>query len=221
RPQDEGVHAVVEFFDAVAEAAAEHDIVGCAEAESVLAGNVEGLQPFVQAGGGPLDAVVIALQLEARSLRELSGPAAEDVAAIALDAIKKIIAEEIALKRDRIAVALPVGAETGLSRLPVVVGGAARGEAGLAHARAAPVAAIGRLVVDPAAVAQGADAIAVADLGAQQSSLGLAGMPGDDIDDAIESVGTVERAARPADHLDAVDILDHHLMLVPEYAGMQ
>ena len=47
--------------------------------------------------------------------------------------------------------------------------------------------------------------VAVADV---EAALPLARGLGDDVDDAVESVGAVERGARPADDLDALDVLD-------------
>jgi len=41
----------------------------------------------------------------------------------------------------------------------------------------------------------------------------------DDVDDAHERVGPVERGARPRDHLDALDVFEHHLLRVPQHAG--
>jgi hypothetical protein len=47
------------------------------------------------------------------------------------------------------------------------------------------------------------------------------GTLGDDVDDAVDGIGAPEGAARAADHLDAVDILEERVLHVPEDAGME
>lgn len=51
------------------------------------------------------------------------------------------------------------------------------------------------------------------------SALGLVGRVGDDIDDAIDGIGTPQGATRPADDLDAVDVVEEQILILPEDAG--
>ena len=43
----------------------------------------------------------------------------------------------------------------------------------------------------------------------------------DDVDDAVDGVGAPERGARPANHLDAIDVAENVVLHVPEDAGEQ
>ena len=44
---------------------------------------------------------------------------------------------------------------------------------------------------------------------------------GDDVDDAIDGIGSPQRRTRTADHLDTLDILQHQILLAPEDSGEQ
>src|SRR5260370_22293303 len=43
------------------------------------------------------------------------------------------------------------------------------------------------------------------------------GVLGDDVDDAVHGIGAPDRATRSADDLDALDVLQRHVLLVPEH----
>ena len=85
------------------------------------------------------------------------------------------------------------------ARQVVVPGGDPVGE--LLVATAGVQAAVRRVVV------------AVADV---EAAAALAGLLGDDVDDAVERVGAVERRARTADDLDALDVLRADRERLPE-----
>src|SRR5690606_14735252 len=55
----------------------------------------------------------------------------------------------------------------------------------------------------------------------QQSPLRLRRRTGSDIDDAVNSVGAPERGAGAADHFNALHILQHQVLSVPENPGKQ
>ena len=52
-----------------------------------------------------------------------------------------------------------------------------------------------------------------------QASTGFGRSLGHDVDDAVDGVGAPHRTARPADHLDAGNIVDEHVLTVPEHTG--
>jgi len=54
-----------------------------------------------------------------------------------------------------------------------------------------------------------------------QRAFGVAGAAGDDVDDAVDRVGAPQGTARSANHLDALHILDEHILRFPEYAGKE
>jgi hypothetical protein len=83
-----------------------------------------------------------------------------------------------------------------------------------------------RLAVD-AECGVGAEASAVAERGSLpfganadggQRALGVVRGARDHIDDAVDRIGAPEGSARPADHLDALDVLEQHVLLIPEDA---
>ncbi len=70
-----------------------------------------------------------------------------------------------------------------------------------------------------AAVAQAGAALIDAAGGAQEKPLSLRSVLGDDIDDAVDGIGAPHGAARAADNLDAVDIVERHVDHLPRNAG--
>jgi hypothetical protein len=47
----------------------------------------------------------------------------------------------------------------------------------------------------------------------------IPGAPRDDVDDAVHGVGPPQRAARPGDDFDAIDVLEQVVLHVPEHPG--
>ena len=115
----------------------------------------------------------------------------------------------------------PVELESALRLGPVVV----RVDAALRHRVGAPdvadVGAPGEVVADPSAVADRGAAIEASAAHGHERALGLVGLAGDDVDDAVDRVGAPECRARAADHLDAVDVFRDDVLGVPVDAGEQ
>jgi len=76
------------------------------------------------------------------------------------------------------------------------------------------------LRTNSAALAQADDGtILVAERGLHQNALGLRRCLRDDIDDAVDGVGPPQGGAGPADHLDAFDVWQHDIELLPVDPG--
>ena len=50
-----------------------------------------------------------------------------------------------------------------------------------------------------------------------QSTLGILGLFGDDVDDAVHRIGTPQCATRAADNLDAIHIFQKRILHIPEH----
>ena len=110
---------------------------------------------------------------------------------------------------------MPVHAKAGLGIAPIVVilpVLVVFGAAGETHA----VDAIVEAVAVAAAVTGIDEALLfVSSARGNQRSVGLFGVLGNDVDDAIHRIRSPDRTARPADHLDPVDVLHHGVLNVP------
>ncbi len=78
----------------------------------------------------------------------------------------------------------------------------------------AVVAAVG----ERAAVACRGVGFMGAGIGGEQAALGVLGRAGDDVDHAVDRIAAPQGAAGAADHLDPVDVLEHHVLGFPEHA---
>ena len=61
----------------------------------------------------------------------------------------------------------------------------------------------------------------VADPADQQLAVGFVGAAGDDVDHAVDRVGTPQGAARAANDFDAVDVFEQGVLHIPEHAAVQ
>lgn len=83
-----------------------------------------------------------------------------------------------------------------------------------------PVDPVGERLVDLAAVAEAREpALLDTRAGRGVDALRVLRAPGDDVDHPVHRVGAVDRAARAADHLDAVDVLEERVLHLPVRAG--
>src|SRR6185295_633710 len=81
------------------------------------------------------------------------------------------------------------------------------------------VEAVGDVVADLAAPAGGAEgAFLGAAAAGDAAALGVLRLLGDDVDDAVDGVGAPDGGAGTADDLDAVDVLEVHVLRGPEDA---
>ena len=81
------------------------------------------------------------------------------------------------------------------------------------------VGAIGPAPRGSAVPDRDAAALERAAAGAHEEAGRIGGRPRDDVDDAVDGVGAPDRAARTADHFDAIDVLEHQVFGVPEHAA--
>ena len=121
----------------------------------------------------------------------------------------------IRLQREGIVRGLPIRTKSDLPAAPSV-----RDRATVGSIRVVPV---GELAIDPegprvqaAAVAQRTATLVVAYISDKQRAARFRGVSGDDVDHAVHGVGAPQCPSRPADHFDALDVLEHHLLLIPE-----
>ena len=183
--------------------------------------------------------VIVRLEREVRARAEAARPAAEKVGAREvgvlgqdgpeggpedrhrgpLPALPRI---DVSLNAERIARArVPVRPESALPRPPGVVLGAARIEAGVTVEPLA-VAPIVEVLADAPPVADAAEgALLGAAASGREAALRLSRALRDDVDHAVDGVGAPERAARAADDLDAVDVLEERVLDLPVGAGEQ
>ena len=68
------------------------------------------------------------------------------------------------------------------------------------------------------AIARGGATLAIADAETDQAALRASRRQRDDVDDAVDRVRAPDARSRPADHLDAGHVLQHHVLAFPEYA---
>jgi len=111
----------------------------------------------------------------------------------------------------------PVGAKSRRHRVGLVAGADARsGQPGLAAGplREHPIARC----PECAAVAGGALPAREPAIDAAESALGVGGGLRDDIDHAVHRIGAPDRRARSADDFYPLDVIDHHVLFVPEHA---
>ena len=165
--------------------------------------------------------VVVGEQLQARAVGELVAPGGHQVAAVdeLVRRLPRLV--DVALHADVVARRRPVEPEAALRLRPAVVRAAAVRLLVRAVVEPLAVHAIAQVGRERAAVLQAGAALEVAGAERQHAALGLARGPGDDVDHAVDRVGAPQRRARPADHLDAVDVLRQHLLHVPVDAAEQ
>jgi hypothetical protein len=71
------------------------------------------------------------------------------------------------------------------------------------------------------AVADRRSGFAAAYTGGSQFSSRVLRRAADHVDDAVDCVGAPKRSTGPADHLDAFNVLEHHVLRIPEHAREQ
>src|SRR6266853_4257083 len=128
----------------------------------------------------------------------------------------------IALQREAVCYRTPVGPKTQLPLLPAVSRRAA--------VRSSGIEDVEELAVDAERTAGFPQCPAMAEVVATplvagpsgcKPALGVLGTPRDHVDHAIYGVHSPKRRARAADHLDALDVLEHHVLDVPENSREQ
>src|SRR6185312_3697355 len=125
---------------------------------------------------------------------------------------------DVALEGGAIRASTPIRAEPSLCLVPAIPRAVAAGE-GI-------VASLEGIAIDPIGPCAEVSAVLRAHLAAkiaarrlELASLGSPGVPGDDVDDPVDRIGSPERGSRAADHLDALDVRREHLVRIPEYPG--
>ena len=111
----------------------------------------------------------------------------------------------------------PISAETGLPETPIVVRFFAAGMQSAIAIEGRAVNAKVKILAEFVAVTKiGKTVQESAAAGAHERALRIARGFGDDVDDAIDGVGTPERATRAGDYFDAIDVFEHEMLNIPE-----
>ena len=199
---------------------------------------VEDIQPFTERRRHAAPGMVVVgldIEVAARGKRAIPAcgqvdPRAGDATEREIDAADRDRAGRRLLRGTVVGIALhgeavrgkvPIGAKTHLGPVAGIVDpGPVRGPA-VEPARMLAIHPVVAVRAQRGAVAEGGVGAVVAHCGRQQRAMAVPGRSGDDVDDAIDRIHPPQRAARAADHLDALDILQHHVLRVPEHAGKQ
>src|SRR5438552_2516735 len=203
-----------------------HDLVLAAPAEVVLQIDIDGVdvereQPRLLA----VVAIEVDLRLQARTVAELAAPARQQVRtrdrSIGEARALRLAVVRIAEQRDAAAVLAPIGAKAGLLQVPCVGHCVTVGRNAVVVAKALGVKTRAGVFAEAAAVAQCDAALLGPGIRARQRAQRVVGRARDDVDDAVDRVRAPQRAARAAHNLDAIDVLEHHVLHVPKHAGVQ
>lgn len=127
----------------------------------------------------------------------------------------------VALQGEAVLCAFPVGAEADLNPVPAVLGAVAVRFAQVGAAVTGGIDPKGRAVAEPTPVAQADILVAIAASDAGQDAQRVLGAAAGDVDHPVHGIGAPQRAAGSTDHLDAVDVVQQHMVLVPVDAGIE
>src|SRR5262249_38092466 len=131
-------------------------------------------------------------------------------------------AVQLGLQRYRVMGARqPVDPEAAAALPPVVVGLACRTKACAVLEPFAPDAVVGVVAQLPSVAEAAGPLVKRSSAGGDQAALRLLRALGDDVDDAVDRIGTIDGCSRPPDHLDALHVLEQQVLGVPEDAGEQ
>jgi hypothetical protein len=169
--------------------------------------------------------VEVRLELHLGAACEAALPAAEQVVSRHADLVELDRTEEsamlgvplvcIALNGEAIRPALEVRAEPDLRAAPGVEQRVAAGALRAVDLRVFGVHAQ-RGIADRGSVPERRARLQAPAARREQRALRIRSRARDDVDDAVDGIRTPECGARTADHLDALDVLQHHHLLVPE-----
>jgi len=118
----------------------------------------------------------------------------------------------VALHRERVDGAAPVKAEPALALVPGVLRAAAVNELRVVAAEALGIDPVTGVLAELAAVTRSPGAFLVARAQTHEAALGVLRAARDDVDDTVHRVRAPQRATGPTDHLDALDVLEHHVL---------
>ncbi len=125
----------------------------------------------------------------------------------------------VALQRESVRGGPPVGAKADLPLAPAVARRRAVGFGGVEDVERPAVDAIRSVRPERSAVARAVAALEVAASRVRVPALGIRGSPRDHVDHAVDGVRAPQCRPRTADHLDALDVLEHDVLGIPEHAG--
>jgi hypothetical protein len=181
--------------------------------------------------------VVEHLRRPMTALQPVALPAAEEVAADdvdvvllspeegslqlrQLDPVGHVAERHLALQVDGIqGAALPVEPAPGSDRRPLVSGVAICAVGGGVRAGELEVATVLAAVGRPAVPEAEIGALLGARRSLDEGALGVGGVLGDDVDDAVDGIRPPEGCPRSADDLDALDVGQHDVELLPVHTG--
>lgn len=136
-------------------------------------------------------------------------------------AILRLPLVRIALQCPAVAFIAQVGAEAGLEPVAAVQRGDARSVLSVLQASGPGIRAHVAAVSEAPADTHGAGLRTVAATGRHEHAARFTSRTRDDVDHAVDGVDAPERAPRAADDLDPLDVLEHHVLLIPENTGKE
>ena len=165
----------------------------------------------VAGGRKALGQVVVSLHLQLRLCAESMLPPAQQIGAVDHDVgLLQLVFRRpihVALHGGGVIGSSAVDAKPRLPFGPGVAGSRAAGQIQGLAVKTHAVEPIGGVIIEPAAVAYGGISLHGARRSADQRAVGHLGRSRNDVDDAIHRIGTPQRCARAADHLDPIHIL--------------
>ena len=125
----------------------------------------------------------------------------------------------VALQGESVRRSPPVGAKADLPLAPAVARGGAVGSGRVEDVEEPAVDAVRPGRAYRAAVARAVTPFEVARAPVRECALRVGGAPRDHVDHPVDSVCAPQGRTGPADHLDALDVFQHHVLGIPEDAG--
>src|SRR6266851_4354068 len=201
--------------------------------------NIEGVARLGEIGLSSVRAIVIGLHLNIGSCGQHPLPAAQQIGTANLDllfhvrhkrrrvtvdpqTLPGIAVVEVSLKRQRVTlVQIPVRAEAGLAHPPVIERMAVRMKLGASNEGFSVDAVIKAFIVPGSIAKMGEALVEISATDGDESSMGIFGILGDDIDYSVDGICSPDGSPRASDDFDAFNILEQGVLDLPINAREQ
>ena len=192
--------------------------------QAVLEFDIENVQSLRERSRDiALGVLEIGLNLQLPPPGEVAVPAAEQVvsgdARVVADGLVERAPVGVALQGERVRRGPPVGAKADLALAPAVARGGATRVGSIEDIEESTVDTIRPDRAHRAAIARAQAAFEAARASVRECALGIGGAPRDHVDHPVDGVCAPQARSGAADHLDALDVFQHHVLGIPENAG--